>query len=105
MQYWWDGDLEFAHGKDIDMLAVTVHNISDAYRIIEASDRYAVDLIPFVSGGGIGDVLWPLLIERQTPAQLVTANEQVFQDTLDRALGSIDTDAYLEAQEAANNWN
>ena|GEM_PF-1760091 len=98
MQYWWDDDLEFAHAKTLDYLTTLVHTFDDAYRIIEASERYAIDLIPFISGGGVGDILWPLLIERETPAQVVAANEQVLQDTLDRALGPIDTDAYLDEQ-------
>jgi len=99
-QYWHDGDIEFAWSAEEDMIMECVQTIDDVWRVFDASKRYALDIMPWVQGGGLdGGVLWGLLNERETPAQIVTANEQVFQDTLDNALGAVDVQDYLDSLE------
>ena len=97
MQYWHEGDIEFAWSSEEDMIAECVQHVDDVFRVIEASSRYASDLHPWINGSGLsGSILWGLINERETPAQLVAANEQVFQDEIENALGAIDVSDYLD---------
>ena len=99
-QYWHMGDLEFAHSSDEDMITECVQTMDDVNRVFAASKRYTLDIMPWIQGGGLdGSVLWGLLNERETPAQIVTANEQVFQDTLNNSLGAINVQDYLDSLE------
>ena len=96
MMYWHDGDLEFAHSADEDMIVECVQTMDDVWRVFDASARYTLDMMAWIEAVP-GSILWGLLNERETPAQIVTANEQVFQDTLNNALGAVDVQGYLDS--------
>jgi len=93
MQYWWKGDEDLMNSERYDFLTTFCPTMDDAQRFLDAYAECVVEpMIPMIPGGGQGweTMANPLIQDRQSPAAVIEARDQVIQSWIDNATIPLD---------------